>query len=121
MAGTSPAMTWISRWPCCLRQILHMLYVPQHPRFRRSGENHTKPALALAFDRDLDEERPVGRDGLRQRRRNVVGLVDPDTLDAHAGGQVHEVERRSGQVHLLIGMLGAGLELLAPDVGVVLE
>src|SRR5581483_130042 len=80
-----------------------------------------RAASALALDGDLHEIGLVGRNGLRERGRDVVGVVDADAFDAHARGEMHEIEGGAGQIHLLIGMLGTRLKILAPDVGIVLE
>ena len=79
------------------------------------------PSLPFALDRDFNEKRSVRRDRARQRRCNVIGLLDPHAFDAHAGRQMHEVEVRARQIHLLIGVLGAGFEFLTPDIHIVFE
>ena len=61
------------------------------------------------------------RNGLCNGAGNVLGVLDPDGLDAHAGREVHEVECGAGDIHVLIGMLGAGFEILTPDIHIVLE
>ena len=50
-----------------------------------------------------------------------LAVFDPDAFDAHAGRQMHEIKLRPGQIHLLIRMLRPGLEVLTPDVHIVLE
>src|SRR6185369_13205984 len=77
--------------------------------------------LALAFDGNLDEIRTVRRNGLCYGAGDVFGFLNPDSFDAHAGCEVHEVERGAGDIHVLIGMLGAGFEILTPDIHVVFE
>ena len=89
-----------------------------------SGATTTRSARhrrSLSFDRDLDQIRPISRHGALHDRGNVAGLFDPDAFDAHAGRQMHKIEVRSRQVHLLIGMLRARFEILTPDVHIVLE
>src|SRR6185312_1806791 len=78
-------------------------------------------ASAFSFDRDLDEIGLIGRDRVGNGGRDVGCLLDPDCLDAHAGSQLHEIEPRPGQIHVLIGMLRPGFEVLAPDIHIVLE
>ena len=75
----------------------------------------------FSFDRDLDEIWPVGGDGPCQRRRNLIGSLDPNGLDAHAGREMDEVEQGPGQVHLLVGMLRSRFKVLPPDIDIVLE
>src|SRR5690348_242850 len=101
-----------------------------HPRVSYAAPKRWMPATSagmtidlspLALDADLDQIWPVGRHRFRQRRRDVVGLVDAHGVEAHALGEAHEIQRRPHEIHLLVGMLRTGLEVLAPDVDIMLK